>query len=169
LSELMQRSHYLDRTPLERVKTEVLALLEPREEPAPRRPGDPRRVYILCSRDESEDIRRAWQLKKWIVERDRFEVDLPETAPLDAQDLIQDHKTKLLRCDGLLLYWGRASEVWFGATRGDLAARHFRSGAIALGDPSRSPAKIDGGARVIALYPDFRYEALEPFLQPLRQ
>jgi len=167
LHELMGRSHYLDRT-LEEVKTQVLALLKPGKDAPPRRPDGPRRVYILCSHKEIEDFRRAHQLKKWIVERDPFEVDLPETAPLDPEDLIQDHQRKLQGCDGLLLYWGQADEGWFKTTRVDLAARRFRSGAVALGDSSRSAAEITD-APVIPLYRDFRYEALEPFLQPLRQ
>jgi hypothetical protein len=167
LRELMQRSHYLDGA-LEEMKREVLTLLKPREEAPPRRPDGPRRVYILCSLDEYADVRRASQLKKWIEERDHFEVDLPETGPLAEKDLIQEHETKLLTCDGLLLYWGQADEGWFSTTRVDLGRRRFRSGAIALGDPSRSAAEITD-APVIPLYRDFRYEALEPFLQPLRQ
>jgi hypothetical protein len=167
LCGLMRRSHYLDRTALESVKAEVMKLLEPVDQAAPRRSTGSRRVYILCHRAESEDIRRAWQIKKWMVER-HFEVDLPEIAPLDPEDLIQDHRKKLEGCEGLLLYWGQASKDWFETSKNDLATRQFRSGAIALGDPSRSAAGL-ATAPVIQLYPDFRYEALEPFLQPLRQ
>ncbi len=79
-----------------------------------------------------------------------------------------DHQKKLESCDGLLLYWGQSSDGWFHATSRDLAARRFRSGAIAVGSQERSGVKIPGTA-VIPLYPDFRYEALDPFLQPLRQ
>jgi hypothetical protein len=168
LLDLMRWSHYLDRRGLEDVKREVEKLLEPGEPPS-LSGGGPRRVYILCNRAESEDIRRAYQIKKLIVERDHFEVDLPETAPLDPEDLIQDHHRKLQRCDGLLLYWDRADEGWFKTTRGDLDTRRFRSGAIALGNPGVNVATTEGAAPVIQLYPELRYEALEPFLQPLRR
>lgn len=168
LLDLMKHSDYLDRKPLEDVKTEVMKLLEPGPQTArTAAAGGPRRVYILCNRTEPEDIRQAWQIRKWIMERDHFEVVLPEMAPLDPAELIEDHRAKLQGCEGLLLYWGHASKDWFETSRNDLAARRFKSGAIALGDASLSVAGA-GAAPVIPLYQDFRYEALEPFLQPLR-
>ena len=174
LAELMKyrdphrRSQYLDQTRLERVKTEVLEILRPRET-APSVPANgKRRVYILCDGHEVGDYRSAWKIKKWIEERDKFEVDLPETAPLDPGDLRADHKRKLSNCDGLLLYWGQAGKQWFETTQDDLQARHYRSGAIALGSPERAKEEV-GAGHVIRLYEDFRYEALESFLRPLRQ
>ena len=169
LLELMKRSHYLDRSPIESVKAAALALLEPNGQSAPSKNNQAsRRVYIVCNRREAEDVRRVWQLKKWIVEQDRFEVDVPELAPLDPADLIQDHHRKLANCEGLLLYWGQASGDWFETSRRDLEARQFRSGAIALGDPNRSAAGVVR-APVIPFYPGSPYTALEPFLAPLRK
>jgi hypothetical protein len=168
LLALMKRSHYLDKTPLENVKAEVLALLETCEQATllPSAAGK-RRIYILCNRAESADSQRAWELKRLIMEQDHFDVDLPEIG-LPPEVLIRDHHKKLASCEGLLLYWGQASRDWFEASQRDLGARQFRSGAIALGDPNRNAAGI-AAAPVIPFYPGSPYTALEPFLQPLRQ
>ena len=161
----LRQSQYLDRTRLERVKTEVLELLQPRPAPAVVTTCDGRRVYILCDR---EDYKIAWQIRNRIVDQDGFAVDLPETAPLDPADLRADHKRKLQSCDGLLLYWGQASTSWFETTKSDLRARRFSSGAIGVGAEEKiSVASSD--APVIPLYGDFQYKALDPFLTPLRQ
>ena len=172
LAELMkhcgsrERSQYLDRTRLKGVKTEVLELLQSRKPAPARTTNGARRVYILCDGSEKEDFRGAWKIMKWIKEQDKFEVDLPETAPLDPSDLRADHEQKLSACDGLLLYWGQADQAWYDTIRHDLA-RPFRSKAIAFGSAKRSAENV-ASKDVIHLYKDFRYEALDPFLQPLR-
>ena len=161
----LRQSQYLDRTTLERVKPEVLGLLQPRAAAARVTPSDERRVYILCDGNEIEDYMIAWKLKTWIEGGDGFKVDLPEIKPPDPA---ADHRRKLRSCDGLLLYWGQASTSWFETTKSDLRARPFSSGAIGVGAEEKiSVAASD--APVIPLYGDFQYNALDPFLDPLRQ
>ena len=163
IEDPLRQSGYLGYKSLEAVKTEVLGLLQPRAAAAQVRPSDERRVYILCDGTEIEDYMIAWKLKTWIVERDGFKVDLPEIKPPDPA---ADHKRNLQRCDGLLLYWGQASSDWFEITKSDLR-RPFSSRAIGVGAKKRSSITVSG-APVISLYGDFQYEALDPFLEPLR-
>ena len=174
LRELMRyqdpysRSQFLEGQSLEKLKTEILELLKPRSaEPTPRA-ADGRRVYVLCDGHEDADFKRAYQIGRLIEENDRFHVDLPQTGPLDPGEIRSDHKRKLRACDGLLLYWGQASETWFETTKVDLARRPLTSGAVALGDPGRGLVTVPK-TPVIPLYGDFSYQTLDPFLQPLRQ
>ena len=147
------------------MKTEVLELLQPRAAAARVIPSDGRRVYILCDGNEIEDYKIAWKLKTWIVDRDGFKVDLPEIKPPDPA---ADHRRKLQSCDGLLLYWGQASDNWFEATKTDLRSGRFLSGAIGIGAEEKSGVAVSD-APIIPLYGNFQYDALDPFLQPLRQ
>ena len=160
-----RRSHFLDRTRLERVKSEVLRLLAPHEAPPP--PDEPkvRRVYIVCDSRVPEDYRSAWKIKNLISENDKFVVDLPETAPLDPGELRADHNRKLRDSHGLLVYWGKSSEGWFEATKDDLDRKEYVSEAVAV--TNGTAHRLDGRV-VLRLDAGFRYDALDPFLQPLR-
>lgn len=160
-----RRSHFLDRTRLERVKTEVLSLLEPHELAAPATESAIRRVYIVCDSRVPEDYRSAWKIKNLIAENDKFVVDLPETAPLDPGELRADHNRKLRDSHGLLVYWGKSSPGWFEATKDDLDRKEYLSEAVAVTNGAASDL---AGRVVLRLDSGFRYEALDPFLQPLR-
>jgi hypothetical protein len=160
-----RRSHFLDRTRLERVKTEVLTLLEPHEAPPPIDEPKVRRVYIVCDSRVPEDYRSAWKIKNLIAENDNFVVDLPETAPLDPGELRADHNRKLRDSHGLLVYWGKSSPGWFEATKDDLDRKEYLSEAVAVTNGGASG--LDGRV-VLRLDAGFPYEALDPFLQPLR-
>ena len=161
----LRHSAYLGYTSLGDVKTEVQELLQASPSSARVTLSDKRRVFILCDGNEIEDYKIAWKLKTWIFDQDGFEVDLPEIAPPDP---VADHKKKLQSCDGLLLYWGQASDVWFEKTKTDLMTRRFSSGAIGVGSEEKSTVTVSN-APVIPLYGNFQYDALEPFLKPLRQ
>ena len=113
-----RRSQFLERTRLERVKAEVLGLLRPFEAPEKRETTGTRQVYILCHPEVRSDYQSARKIRNWIVEKERFEVELPETAPLDPSELRQLHETKLGNADGVLLYWGEADLGWFNTTNG---------------------------------------------------
>ena len=160
----LKRSQFLDRTRIERVKAEVLGLLRPFEPPPAAPAGGPRRVYLVADRRTPEDFRDIWKIRTWMREKDKLEVELPETAPLDPGELRADHERKLAASDGLLVYWNQASEGWFEATKADLDRREYLSEAIGVGKPGfNEPGRI-----VLPLVGDFPYQALDPFLNPLR-
>jgi hypothetical protein len=150
---------------LERVKSEVLSLLEPREQPPPVDEPKVRRVYIVCDSRVPEDYRSAWKIKNLISENDKFVVDLPETAPLDPGELRADHNRKLRDSHGLLVYWGQSSPGWFEATKDDLDRKEYLSEAVAVTNGGSNG--LDGRV-VLRLDAGFSYNALDPFLQPLR-
>ena len=161
-----RRSQFLQRTRLERVKAEVLGLLRPFEALEKKQKGGTRAVYILCDGRVPPDYQSARKMRDWIVEKDRFRVELPSTEPLDPSELRELHKTKLRNSDGVLLYWGQASPGWFEATKHDLDARDYMSEAIGVGNRERMNIH---GRMVLPLYGDFGYQDLDPFLKPLRQ
>jgi hypothetical protein len=159
-----KRSQFLDRTRVERVKAEVLGLLRPFEAPPAPAAAGKRRVYLVADRRTPEDFRDIWKIRTWMREKDKLEVELPETAPLDPGELRADHERKLASSDGLLLYWNQASEGWFEATKADLDRREYLSEAIGVGKLGfEEPGRV-----VLPLVGDFDYQALDPFLKPLR-
>ena len=158
------RSQFLDRTRIERVKAEVLSLLRPFEAVPAAGANGKRRVYLVADRRTPEDFRDIWKIRTWMLEKDKLEVELPETAPLDPGELRADHERKLAASDGLLVYWNLASEGWFEATKADLDRREYLSEAIGVGKAGFN----DPGRVVLPLVGDFQYQALDPFLDPLR-
>ena len=62
---------------------------------------------------------------------------------LDPKQLREDHQKKLFACDGLLLYWDKASEAWFETTKADLDQRDFKSRAIATVGTGRVDDPLD--------------------------
>ena len=159
-----RRSQFLDRTRIERVKAEVLGLLRPFEAAPAETEGGKKRVYLVADRRTPEDFRDVWKMRTWMLEKDKLEVELPETAPLDPGELRADHERKLAASDGLLVYWNQASEGWFEAVKTDLDRKQYLSEAIGVGKPGFA----EPGRVVLPLVGDFDYQALDPFLNPLR-
>jgi len=160
---------FLEQTPLPELKTIVLDQLRPRIDTA-RKNGKPH-IYLLCDRSQASDVEQTWQIRKQIIEKESFEVSVPE-------GLREDHRERLASCEGVLLYWGRATADWYAESRDELRiaprllrSQPFRSEKIYLtdtDDPAKSEACQREGSRVIRQKAAFGIEDLEPFLAPLR-
>lgn len=129
----------------------------------------PRKIYLLCDRTDADDEAEALKLCEAIREREKLEVVLPE-KDRDAK-VLDDHQQKwLAESDGVLVYWGKASDVWFLENYVDLrkaerarAAKPFLSRQIALAHANDPHAPAEW------TLPYSGIESLEPFLAPLRR
>jgi hypothetical protein len=68
------------------------------------------KIYLIC--DPRDRKKGAWKLKE-AVEKEGFEVLLPEIAAPDARTAKLEHLRKLRHADGVLLYYHAATSKWF--------------------------------------------------------
>jgi hypothetical protein len=106
--------------PLEDLKAAIHRKLEPEEEaaaPAPAGAGaeGPATVYLLVDRD---DAAGAAPLEDLLYERG-YEVVLP-VFDGDETEIREDHEENLRTCDGVLIYYGTAHELWLRKTLREL-------------------------------------------------
>lgn len=130
-------------------------------------------LYLIC---DKEDLEAAGELADYLYEQG-LDVVLPATEGDDAQ-VYEDHKANLMDCDAVLIYYGRANEIWLRIKLRELQkiAGYGRSApllakAIYMGGP-RTDAKErlrDREATIIKNYEAFSPESLRPFLSHLRE
>jgi hypothetical protein len=132
------------------------------------------RVYLLCDPTTSEDATFAAALQSEIVQREKFDVQLPSRDLPTPGASIERHRKLLRDCDGLLVYRDAAPADWLWQTTPEvlfaekqLSRPPMKSKAFLLNDPN-----ILTGfnlQNVIWHSPKFTVNDLEPFLKPLRQ
>lgn len=165
-------------TKLEDLKTLICELAErgpEPESPAPAAAGASLGVnlYLICDR---EDLEAANELASYLFD-EGVDVILPATEGDEAQ-VYEDHKANLMDCDAVLIYCGRANEIWLRMKMRELQkiAGYGRTAplvakAIYLGAP-RTDAKErvrDHDFHIVKEYGAFAPAHLETFLTQLRK
>lgn len=131
--------------------------------------GGPSSVYLICDREDLADVT---PLEDYLFGRG-FNVFLPAMEG-DDSSIREDHKANLIECDAVLVYYGRASDVWLRMKQRELQkvagygrARPLAAKAIYIAGPP-TPAKEhvrDHEAVVIKSFDAFSPERLAPFLE----
>jgi hypothetical protein len=160
-------------TTLEDLKTFIQDKLSALRQPAPVSVSDdaPRRIYVLCDQQDLDDLT---PLEDYLYEQG-FEVTLPamEGAP---DQIREDHKANLLECDGLIIYYGKANELWLRTALRDSQkivgygrSTPLRAKAIYVSAPeTQSKQRFrTREALVIKQFGPFSPAALQPFLTHL--
>jgi hypothetical protein len=164
-------------TPIEEFKAAVLKKLEP-EPPAPTNgsseaagEGEPSLVYLICDRQDVEDTQPIGDL---LYDRG-LEVALPVFEG-DAAEVRLDHEENLKLCEGVLIYYGKAKEIWLRSKLRELKkiagygrAEPMRAKGVYVAEPS-SPEKERFRTReaiVIKSLESPSPELLQPFLDAL--
>jgi hypothetical protein len=131
--------------------------------------ADTPRVYLLCDPTSTEDADYAHALQQKIREKEDIDVELPE-KPSGFSSPATQHERLLRECDGLLLYYQKASPDWYRRNFADFLMaedrkrqRELKSKALFLGSDATFP-----GLMVIQRRDPFNLQQLEPFLAPLR-
>ena len=170
-----QQDVELLQTTLEELKTFIQDKLNALRQSTPEQDSDdaPPRIYLLGDQQDLEDI---LPLEDYLYEQG-FEITLPALEG-DAAQLRADHTENLLWCDALIVYYGKASELWLRTTLRDLQkitgygrSRPLLAKAIYVSAPE-TPAKQrfrTHEALVIKQFSVFSPEALQPFLAHLTQ
>jgi hypothetical protein len=131
--------------------------------------GGPAGVYLICDR---EDMAEVQPLADHLFERG-FNVFLPAMEG-DESLVREDHKTNLVECDAVVVYYGRGSDVWLRMKQRELQkvagygrTRPLLAKAIYITGPP-TPAKEhvrDHEALVIRSFDGFSPDALAPFVE----
>jgi hypothetical protein len=175
-----QRGAEILPTTLEDLETVIDDKLKPKKKPEATASPQPKQgndqlkyVYLLCDR---RDQQGAEALRDFLYEQDsRLEVTLPLFEG-DEADLREFHKENLVVCDGVLIYFGEATEPWLRTKLLDLHKapgygrdRPLTAKAIWLAPPA-SPAKERFRTREALVISNFggpSLDALAPFLLQL--
>jgi TIR domain/Domain of unknown function (DUF4062) len=141
--------------------------------------GEPERtagsnfVYLICDR---QDLDAARTLEDYL-DNLGIKVILPATEG-EETEILEDHKLNLLDCDSVLIYYGRANEIWLRMKQRELQklagygrTRPLLAKCIFISAP-RTDAKErlrDHEAVMIKSYERLSPECLTPFLARMRQ
>lgn len=135
--------------------------------------GDAASVYLICDKQDIDSVKP--------IEDYLFDKGLDVTLPAiegDETQLIQDHKDNLMMCDAVMIYYGRAGELWLRMKQRELqkVAGYGRTEPLAAkaiyitGPPSDSKERVrDHDALVIRNYEAFSPERLQPFLERVQR
>jgi hypothetical protein len=164
-------------TKLEDLKTVIQEKLARQNKPEPAAPassdGDPASVYLICDRQDMDAVR---PIEDYLF-NEGLEVTLPVTEG-DETQMIQDHKDNLMMCDAVMIYYGRAGEIWLRMKQRELQkiAGYGRTAPLAAkaiyitGPPTDSKERIrEHDALVIKNYEAFSPERLQPFLERVQR
>lgn len=130
-------------------------------------------IYLICDR---QDLDATSPLADYLDKRG-MDVILPATEG-EETEVLDDHKMNLLECDAVLIYYGRANEVWLRMKQRELQklAGYGRTtpllakGIFISAPPSDAKERIrDHEAVIIKNYEGFSPESLKPFLERMRQ
>ncbi|HEX8772485.1 MAG TPA: TIR domain-containing protein [Pyrinomonadaceae bacterium] len=151
-------------------------LIEERLRPQPAAAGGqatgdaagPASVYLICDREDMTDISA---IEGCIYDRG-LDVLLPAFEGDEAQ-IKEYHKESLMDCDAVLIYYGRANDIWLRMKQRELQKiagygrkRPLLGKAIYITGPPTPPKEHirDREALVIKNYEPFSQGCLEPFL-----
>jgi hypothetical protein len=175
-----QRGAEILPTTLEDLETVIDDKLKPKKKPEAAVAQQPnggsdqlKYVYLLCDR---RDLPAAQALRDFLYETDpRLEVTLPLFEG-DETDLREFHKGNLIACDGVLIFFGEATEPWLSTKLLELRKapgygrdRPLTAKAIWLASPA-SPAKERFRTREAIVIQNFgspSAQAFAPFLTQL--
>ncbi len=183
MAETQSNLEFLENRSLEELKDIVLDKL--RAKPAKDAASDAEdglvRIYLVCDRGDhpllQAEPNNARLLRDYLFDNEGFEVKLPATSQTSAPEVRKDNREKLMECDGVLLYWGNASEVWVDEKLRELTQavgwRRSRFAAKAIYATAPSNSVKDGyrtrEATLIQQFQPFSSTSLESFLAPLRK
>jgi len=88
---------------------------EAKTPPAAANASGPKRIYLICDREDLEDVR---SLEDHLFHQG-FDVLLPIFEG-DQSQLREEHQESLRTCDAALVYFGRGSELWLRSMMRDL-------------------------------------------------
>ncbi|HKS39531.1 MAG TPA: TIR domain-containing protein [Blastocatellia bacterium] len=135
--------------------------------------GDVASVYLICDKQDMDSVKP--------IEDYLFDKGLDVTLPAiegDETQIIQDHKDNLMMCDAVMIYYGRAGELWLRMKQRELqkVAGYGRTEPLTAkaiyitGPPTDSKERIrDHDALVIKNYEAFSPERLQPFLERVQR
>ena len=172
-----QRGTDLLETKLEDLKTVIQEKLARTEKTAAASAtsgnGDAASVYLICDKQDLDSVRP--------IEDYLFDKGLDVTLPAiegDETQIIQDHKDNLMMCDAVMIYYGRAGELWVRMKQRELqkVAGYGRTEPLTAkaiyitGPPTDSKERIrDHDALIIKNYEAFSPERLQPFLERVQR
>ena len=171
---LNHRSELLQ-TKLEDLKTVIqdkLIETAPRPESPPVWQSGLASVYLICDETDYDASRPVYD---YLFDAG-YEVLYQQTEGEIAQ-VVGAHKSILLHCDAVLIYYGRAGGTWVQMKLLELQkiagygrASPLLARAVYIGPPENQPKALfrTHGARVIRNYGGFTTESLAPFLAELR-
>ena len=160
---------------LEDLKTFIQDNLNGKGKLAPAAPedGQRRRVYLICDR---QDLEATAPVADYLFDQG-MEVILPAMEG-DESLVLQDHKDNLLECDAVLIYYGRASDIWLRMKQRELQklvgygrTEPLLAKAIYVSAPETGAKEHvrDHEALIIRNYDAFSPESLRPFVERLMQ
>lgn len=167
-------------TPFEGLNTQIHELLEPPKPPPPKpprpisiKPDDAHiSIYLIC---DQRDVKNVSPVMDALLER--YEVFLSAFEG-DEEAVRKDHEANLRDCDGVLIYYGAADELWLRCKQRELLkcsglgrVRPLRATAIVVAPP-KTPQKDrlrTHEALVIHLSDPFAPACLAPFIDELSQ
>ena len=164
-------------TKLEDLKTVIQEKLtrpdKPQAASATSSNGDAASVYLICDKQDMDSVKP--------IEDYLFDKGLDVTLPAiegDETQIIQDHKDNLMMCDAVMIYYGRAGELWLRMKQRELqkVAGYGRTEPLTAkaiyitGPPTDSKERIrDHDALVIKNYEAFSPERLQSFLERVQR
>lgn len=174
----IQQSADLLETSIEDLKTQVHELLEsianPKEKKNTALEGAiaANSVYLIC---DARDLENIYAVADYLFEN--CEVVLPAFEG-DEEEVRKDHEENLRTCDGVLIYYGAANDLWLRCKLRELhkiaglgRTRPLRAKAILAAPPVTPQKKLlrTHEAMVIHQPDSFNADDLEPFLAELKQ
>src|SRR6185503_10105562 len=172
-----QKGTDLVETRLEDLKTVIQEKLNQQNKPlaaaAASGNGDAASVYLICDKQDRDLVR---PVEDYLFDRG-LDVTLPAVEG-DESQIIQDHKDNLLMCDAVMIYYGRAGDLWLRMKQRELqkVAGYGRTEPLTAkaiyitGPPADSKERIrDHDALVIKNYEAFSPERLQPFLERVQR
>jgi hypothetical protein len=150
----------------EKLKEEVLAILNPRAKMPPPVEGKPR-VYLVYDSAKTSEKNNAGKIV--FQYKDDFHFDLSDNP--------RQHSLCLTQSDGVLLVWGEAKEDWCAAEFEQMVrlASKAKARGLCLFDPKESKAALadqigaDHSVSVATQFGAFDRARLEPFFAPIRR
>jgi hypothetical protein len=133
----------------------------------------PASVYLICDREDMTDIS---PIESSLFDRG-FDVILPAFEGDEAQ-IKEYHKESLMDCDAVLIYYGRANDIWLRMKQRELQKiagygrkRPLLGKAIYITGPPTQPKEHirDREALIIRNYESFSPDCLQPFLDQVQK
>lgn len=168
---------------IENLKDVIGDKLKQKRRPTPSQKSEARtELYLICDRPDypSEDSQvgqRALRIKEFLDENGLV-VMPPPYSEMEWSELEEEHRSELQLSNGVLLYWGMASENWFLKIRRIIVNERIRrnktSGADTLTEafyftnpPMKKSQYRNLTEFVFEQYDDFEPKALKPLLDRL--
>ena len=141
-------------------------------------------VYVVC--DQRDDVGRVTALVKLLtphfnVVRSLLAGEIAELAKVNdlglEADLRRDHESHLASCDGLMIFYGEAQQLWLRAKLLEMhnapgygRRRPFAASAILLSDPRRDKESDDDGEVLLLKgFGELSAAMVEPFVAAMNR